>query len=271
MRDYTLGFLSLGAIPAVNVLEVAAKAGFSAAGIRLTGRSKNDAEPTIAGNPTAIKELQDTSKQLGVRISNVTTYHIRPESRIEDYLPVLEATAELGCDKIVAASYDVADDVLVDFFSEYADRANQFGIRIAIEFQPYSGIKTLGQADRIVKLAGRQNVGFLIDAFHLARSGGVPKDLSSIDPDRIYFAQICDASINTPEGMDLITEARSGRLYLGDGALPVEGLLKHLPDNVELEFEIPVVSDKDLSPEKKAQIIFDRTSGYLAGLGHVDK
>ena len=267
MTELTLGFLSLGVLPAMRVLEAAAEGGFSAAGIRLTGRRVGDRDPAIVGNPSAIKELRDAVKSEGVRISSVTTYHIYPDVRVEDYLSVLETTATLGCSTIVAASYEVPDERLAEFFAAYADEASQFGIRLSIEFQPYSGIKNLAQANHLITLTDRPNVGLLIDALHLARSGGVPSDLAGIAPERFHFAQICDAAASTPAGMDLMAEARHGRLYAGDGSLPLQDFLKVLPADIELECESPVHADEGLPPSERARRIYQRTASYLASLG----
>ena len=88
-----------------------------------------------------------------------------------------------------------------------------FGLKLALEFIPYSEAKTIEQARRLIGLTGQPNVGILVDSLHLDRSGGTPADIAGIEPELIYFAQLCDAGLprpTTPEA--LRTEAIEARL-----------------------------------------------------------
>ncbi len=82
----------------------------------------------------------------------------------------------------------------------------------------------------------RANASVLIDNLHLARTGGVPDDVTAIAPTRLPYVQLCDAAAERPA--DLVVEALDGRLTLGDGVLPLRELVGALPQHTALSMEI---------------------------------
>ena len=84
-------------------------------------------------------------------------------------------------------------DDLVVAFGELCDRAGA-DLAVALEFMPYSGVRDLATAWRIVRDAGRPNGALLVDGWHWARSGAVAADLDGVDPGRIVSVQLCDVA-----------------------------------------------------------------------------
>jgi sugar phosphate isomerase/epimerase len=95
----------------------------------------------------------------------------------------------------------------------------------------------------------------LVDALHLARTGGVPADVLAAPAGLIRSAQLCDAPARRPESeAAIIAEARTGRLPPGEGDLPVRELLLALPDDAVLSVEVPMT--EGASPEPHARRVF---------------
>ncbi|HTP97545.1 MAG TPA: xylose isomerase, partial [Burkholderiales bacterium] len=74
----------------------------------------------------------------------------------------------------------------------------------------------------------------------LARSGGTPRDVAALDPQRLAYCQLADARGPRPASdAALRDEARSGRCLLGEGELPLAELLGALPAGLPLGVETP--------------------------------
>jgi sugar phosphate isomerase/epimerase len=121
--------------------------------------------------------------------------------------------------------------------------AGQYGLRVDLEFMRWRHVGTLQQARSMVERAGSPNLAILVDALHLARSGGSPDDIRALPESMLRSVQLCDASQDEPVGDDAtILEARTGRLPPGAGVLPLGDLLAALPAGTTLGVEMPLPS-----------------------------
>ncbi|MDA1324925.1 MAG: sugar phosphate isomerase/epimerase [Proteobacteria bacterium] len=264
MGHLTLGWLTLFDVPPADVVTAAAEGGFDSVGLRITGRRLSDSDYPVAGHPSEIREIRRRLTDEGVRLSNTSIYHLYPEITLDHLQPAIEATAELGAEIIVVTCMDPDEARWTAFIAACCERTEEFGLKLALEFVPYSHARNLAQGCRIVRNAQQPNFGLLVDSLHLARSGGAPRDLANIDPGLIVFAQLCDAAREIPPGMDLATEARTGRLYPGDGGLPLHAFLDALPADIEIEVEMPRGDQVALSPNERALRAGEATRRFLA-------
>lgn len=263
MRTLTLGFLNCPEVPPHDLVTLAAEAGFESVGIRITGRRVGDPYTPVIGNPAAIADIKARLRDSGVRLSNVSAYHLYPEVSLRELTPLVDTTRELGARAIVVSCYDPDHARFCDTVGAYADVAAQAGLRLAFELVPFSQAKTLGEVVHIVRTVARGNFGVLIDPLHLARSGGKPDDLRGLPRDGVVFAQLCDAPRDKPAGLDLPGEARTGRLDPGAGELPLADILDALPRDLEIECEFPTVANLKLPPLARARQIREVAQRYL--------
>jgi len=115
----------------------------------------------------------------------------------------------------------VPDDSVYDRIARFADTFAAAGVRLALEFVPYTEVRTLDAARAVCDRVGRAECGLLIDTLHLARSGGSAADIAELAPDEIAAVQLADAAAIAPA--DLPTESRESRLLPGEGALDIAG------------------------------------------------
>ena len=265
MQHLTLGYLTMNAPPA-ETIDAAAAAGFRSVGIRITARRVFEPYTPVIGNPSMISELKSRLADGGLRLSNVTAYHIFPDLTYEHMQRVIDTTAELGADILLAHTYVPIDDWLIDLFSRYCEYAARHGIRIACEYMRYSEARTLEDATEWLDRAGQPSAGLVFDPLHVIRSGGSPAQIAKVDPSRVVFAQICDASrsAGTPTREELLHEARTGRLPPGEGDLPLYDYLDALPVDVELEYEVPLSGRDDMTATDKAKLAARQMREYLA-------
>ena len=255
MRPFNLAHLTLSAPPAESIAAAKA-AGFDALGIRIAPRRPDEPYPVqVIGAPATIRAIREQARDAGVTIANVQAYQFFPDTRDQDMRAMIDATHALGVRTILAYSFDPDEARFLERFGRYCDTARAAGIHIAVEFLPYSQIRDLSGALQIIEKSGATNAGVCIDALHLHRSGGSVSDVRRLDPNRISLVQLCDArqSDRPMSGQELMTEARTGRLPLGAGILPLFDLLDALPADVEIEYELAPAERAGMSPLDKAR------------------
>ena len=241
MRRLTFGYLNLYGSSQIEVIEAAAAAGFRSVGLRLEGRRTGDSFPHhVLGNRQQLREIKKRLADLDVFPSNVTGRSFDPETGADQLAAVVDAGAELGCSYILVNGHDPDEHRTTENIARLAAHAADAGLKIAVEFVPFHCIRDLPQALRIVTGTGADNIGLVIDALHLNRSGGRPDDIAGIAPGLIVCGQVCDAPAEAPKSLDAcLAESRSGRLYPGDGGLPLNAFIANLPKDCEIEVEVP--------------------------------
>lgn len=266
MSDLVMGYLTLGDLDPFDMVRAAGKGGFKASGIRLTGHRPGDAWPFDPQNKADIARMLAVMAQAGVRLVNACTYRITADVDPAVYRPVLAACGTLGIGTLICNSFATEAAAIVPKLAAIADLAAPFGIRLALEFMPVSAVKSLEQAARIAEATGRDNVGLVIDALHLWRSGGSPVDLEAVDSSLLLSVQLCDGPLQAPVGDALYTEMRSGRLMPGQGAFDLRGLLRALPRDIEVEVEAPNTVYAGLPSAERACVARVETEAFLAAL-----
>jgi len=129
-----------------------------------------------------------------------------------------DAAAELALECLVAVHLGdaaVDHDAAVEGFAQLCDEAKDHGLKVALEFMPFSGIPDFAAAQRIVQEADRPNSGLVLDLCHFARSGGDESVLASLDPKQILTIQLGDGTHEPPA--DLRDESMFHRSLPGEG------------------------------------------------------
>jgi sugar phosphate isomerase/epimerase len=221
----------------------AARAGFGFIGLRFIAATANGpAYPTRVGTE-AHRALKTILANEGVRLNDIEFVQLTPDIDVPALAGLLEAAADLGALSVIASGDDTDPVRLTAHFAELCDLAQQFGLRVDLEFMRWRAVGSLPQAEAIVCGAGRPNSAILVDALHLTRSGGEAGDLISIPARYLRAAQICDAAAEIPATeAAIIAEAREGRLPPGEGALSLDALLQALPADATLSVEMPMPS-----------------------------
>jgi sugar phosphate isomerase/epimerase len=167
-----------------------------------------------------------------------------------------DVAAGLGATTVVAVhavGAALLPDPDVEAFVRLCDDAAERGLRVALEFVPFTGVPDLVTALALLQHAGRSNAGLVVDVWHVARSGGTPDDLRAIPPDRVFTVQLADGPADAPA--DLIDEAAFHRALPGAGEMHVADCLAVL---AELRVRAPV------GPEVFSQAWQGRPPGAVA-------
>ena len=107
------------------------------------------------------------------------------------------------------------DDTVYGRIARVAEVFSAVGVRIAVEFVPYTEVRTLDAARVICARLGPEVCGVLVDTLHLLRSGGRAADVADLDAAELAAVQLADGTATAPA--DLATESREARLPPGEG------------------------------------------------------
>ena len=263
---FSLAHLTMLAVPPPDLIEIAARAGYQFVSLR----------PIPVGAPNeplypfgADKELRARIKTAlaatGVGLLDIEVARIIKEVRPREYLPALEAAAELGGRHVLSSAW--CDDLpyIHDFFAELCALSEPFGLTVDFEFVTWSGVKSLAEAVEVVRNSGRANAGIVIDTLHFDRCHADPRKLTTLPREWFHFAQINDAPVRfSSERDELIRVGRAGRLYLGEGGIDIASILGQLPA-MPLSIEIPNPEKlAALGAEQYARLCIETARSFLA-------
>jgi len=246
-------------------VQAAAAGGFAAVGVTVddyvaagrAGLSDTDLRAAVGGSGVAVVEIESPWDWAIARDGNA-------EGATEDTL--FRAVDVLGCRQINAVQFTGHPaHIRRAGLDRLAERAERHGARVAVEFMPFSTLRTLADAWSLVSSCARP-VDLVLDVWHLARSGGSPADLRTIPAEVFSSVQLSDAG---PDPMpDVKHEARHHRLLPGHGVLDLRGILAELQRaGARPRMSVEVWSDAllELSATHAAQSAWAATESVLAG------
>lgn len=239
-HDYSLAHLTAMALPPVDLIEVAARTGYTYVGLRLS--RVTDAEPLypLITSKTAMAATKARLAATGVKVWDVELARMDPSHDAESYIPMLEATAELGAKHVIGQLPDPNRERAHERFAKLCDYAKPLGITVSLEFPWWTETGNLETATTVLNTVKRDNAGMLIDMLHFFRSNSSLEALKALPREWFHFAHVCDGPKTIGSDMDsILHEARSDRLFPGDGAFGVRDILGCLPDNITYTLEIP--------------------------------
>ncbi|KXV01200.1 xylose isomerase [Caballeronia megalochromosomata] len=242
-RPLAVAHLTALDVAPVAWVRSAARAGFDAVGLRMHPAVPGAVAYPMTTGSTPLRELRDVLAGEGVAVHDVEFIPVVPSLDPASFAPLFEAAASLGARCVNVSGDDPDEARLADNLAALAGLAGPFGLRIDLEFMRWRHVGSLAQAREMIARVAHPNLAVLVDALHLSRSGGTPDDVGGMPSGSIGSAQLCDARAALPSSDDeAIREARTDRLPPGDGALPLDALLRALPADVALSVEMPFPS-----------------------------
>lgn len=265
-RIFSLASLTVLEVSPPEMIEIAARAGYSHVGLRLVPATLEEQHFPLVADPGLLRQTLTRLRDTGIRVLDVEILRLKPETCVADFEVILAVGAELGASELLVAGNDPNESRLTDNFAALCDLAGQYGLHTHLEFMPWTDARNLEQAVRIVENAGRETGGVLVDAFHFDRSASRLEDLARIAPSRLRYAQLCDVAGPRPDDMqEILRQARNERRFPGEGDCDLLGLLRCLPSNTPLSLEIPTVQllEQGVSALQRAQMALDKTRALL--------
>ena len=241
-RRIGLAALTVLELPAAEQVTVAAQAGYTHVGLRLIPVAGQTLPPFDVGEVE--RRLADT----GVRVLDLEVFRLAPETRVADFELALAVAARLGASDLLVHGADPDEARLVENLGRLCDLAARYRLAANIEPMPWVEISSVAKARRVLDQAARANAALLVDAIHFFRAG----DRFGEIPKSLNYLQLCDARAERPADMqEIIRQARSDRLFPGEGGLDLEGLMCALPPELPISVEVPYA--KPMSPLERAR------------------
>ncbi|MGA7490379.1 MAG: sugar phosphate isomerase/epimerase [Xanthobacteraceae bacterium] len=192
----------------------------------------------------------------------------------KDFRVSCENAKALGCKMVMSAPGQVNGPIAdaIKYLREAGDIAAEYGLKLAIEFNSqHDVLNRLEVLQEIISGAGKPNCGYLIDAYHFARSGAGGRGFEDVPGDQIYCFQYSDLSPNPVTGVRRPTD----RLPPGKGTVKwreVLGLLAEKGYGGYLSYEAPNPDQWARSPydvaregvELTRKLINDAVASYAA-------
>jgi sugar phosphate isomerase/epimerase len=268
-RIFSLASLTVLELSPPDMVEVAARAGYSHVGLRLIPATPQEHHFALVADADLRRQTLERLRDTGIRVLDVEILRLKPDTVVAEFEHVLAVGAEFGASELLVAGNDPDEQRLTENFARLCDLAAAYGLHPHLEFMPWTDARDLQQAVRIVERAERANAAVLVDAFHFDRSGSRLEDLARVDPSRLRYAQLCDVAGARPADMaEILRQARNERRFPGDGDCDLPGLLQCLPANIPLSLEIPTVQllEQGVSGLDRAQMALSKTRELLARL-----
>lgn len=262
----SLAHLSLIDTSPPQLMRIAGEAGFDFVDLRLAPATPADRVYTNDELVELCRSLRPILHETAVRVWDVEIIRVNDQTRPENYLPLMEAAATLGAErmKIVCDSDNHAR--AAETLGRLCDLAASFGLVMDIEYMIFSGIRSLRAVVELIQIVGRPNLRVLIDALHWVRAGDTAK-LELLPPQLLGYIQFCDGPLNGPtDRQALIQEARTNRLAPGEGEFPLDALLAFMPQQCVASVEVPLPAGTE--PYAHARRLFEATRKVMERHDH---
>ena len=264
-RAYSLAHLTVLALPPLEMIDVAARAGYQHVGLRLT--RVTDAEPLypLVTDKALMRETKARLADTGISVLDVELARMDPTRDAEHFRSLLEAAAELGARHVITQLPDPDRSRATDRYAALCDDAAPLGLTCDLEFPSWTETPDLTEATRVLRAVNRPNAGILVDLLHFQRSGSSLDALRSLPREWFHFVHVCDAPAAIPATLEgILHTARAARLFPGEGELDTTGMLGCLPADLPYALEIPGdarVAQVGLA--EYARLALARTKAYL--------
>jgi sugar phosphate isomerase/epimerase len=183
----------------------------------------------------AAKELVPLFKQYDIRPVCINAQkdieRVAPEARkalMAETERLCAAAADIGCPTIqlvpftglAGRPYEEVLRLTAQNVAEIGDIGKRYGIQFQLEPIAWSPIHSLWQSLELLEKAGRDNVGMVVDFWHLWAGGETtPKDVAKLPKSMIHGIHFCDGKRHVP-GTEWVETALRGYLP-GEGDLPI--------------------------------------------------
>jgi len=144
-------------------------------------------------------------------------------------------------------------EAVVESLGEFVDRAAATGTAVMLEPVPTTKIPDLATAVDLAEKIDSPSLGLLIDTYNLSRAGTTPEELEAVDAKWIFHLQLSDGP-REPSGDNYFEEAHAGRVFAGEGELPVTEMVSKLRANGPLPPTGPEVFNSELHEQPPAVV-----------------
>lgn len=270
LHTWTIDTTPLG--PALDAIRAA---GYDAAELRRTdfkrcyetGMSNDDVLDMVRKSGVKVAVL-------GVEYGFLFATGAESKRIFEDFQISCQNAVAIGCPQLMSAPGPFSGSLkdAVGHLRTAADIAAEYGLLMSIEFNSqHPDLNSVETQRELVTGAGRANIGLLLDAYHLARSGRPGRTWEDVPAEDIMHFQYSDLSPNPVTGVKRPTD----RLMPGKGVVQWKEIFELLHEKGymgHMSFEAPNPVQWDRPPVEVCTegvaltqaLIRDAVPGYVA-------
>ena len=262
IRPISLAALTVLEVTPLEAVRIAAACGYNHVGLRALPATPAEHDHGLLTRTGVLDAVARALADEGVGVLDVEIVRLSPHMDWAVIERVLDLAAKLGAGRLLVADNDPEPARAHDTLAALAQRAAGYGVPPHLEFMPWTDAPDLAAARQ--RINGIPNCKILVDAFHLARSGGCPEDLADADP-AVGYLQLCDIAGPIPPMPEILAEARANRLFPGEGDIDLAGLLARLP-GLPVSLEVPAdrLRDAGATAFDRAKLAIEATRALIA-------
>lgn len=235
MTTLSVHHVTVADVQPVAFIKAASAAGFSA--VSLFANNLGYDLPQVTSE--TLPEVKAALAGEGLGVTATADFIMTAVPGGGDHARYLDVTAQLGAKYASAVVGELEESASVEAIGRFAEAAQQAGLRVIVEFLRMTpGCQDFVTCDRLVRAAGSDNVGILLDVTHFTRSGGTPELLAGMDTSLVEYVHLADGPASIADE-DMADEVVYNRRIVGEGAFPLKQILAHLPAGVLREVEAP--------------------------------
>lgn len=245
--------------PFTEKLTAIAQAGFD--GVEVW---QQDAEKAVSRTKHQLDTLSLARTDYQVLLDFDGAVGERREEKYREALRMIATATELGSPMILIAANTAQCDsqMIVKDIKWLCQQANSAGLRVAYEAMSWSTeVDQCDKAWQIIRQVDEENLGLVIDAFHLFALRRTLEDLADIPANQIFLVQLSDIKMPLDSGA-LKQIARHQRLLPGEGNFPLTSLIAYL-DKLGYQGPIGLEVFNDHAAEQESQVIAQRAKSAL--------
>lgn len=229
-RKFSLAYLTVPGIEAVDQIHMAADAGYDYVSLRTIPMGQAGEPQNILERDGALfQKIKTELTATGMKLLDIELVRIR-EDLPEDYRAAFEKGAELGATDILSSVWTEDYAFAVDRYGKICEQAKEFGMTVNLEFPIVSGLRTLSQTVEIQDQVKMPNLKILMDMIYCHWDHVTGETIKALDPSRFGVIHLCDCP-KVIGNREIVEVVREGREYCGLGAANLVDILKALPAN----------------------------------------
>ncbi len=242
-NEIALAPTSLPHTPPLEFIAAARAAGYDSVGLRL---HRSPAYPQwfpIVGNPSLMRDVEHALSDSGLRLLDVFTFYLQPETDLAVMAQAMEFGAALGARYAQLIGDDADWSRMTDNYARFCDIAASFNLVAAIEAPVNSRkVNSVPLAAKLIADAARPNSAIVLDPLQFFRSGD-PVDVLRTYTHLIAYTQFNDGPQAGP------------RTEPGRGEAPLTDILSALADGlpISVEWSEPVGDSAGAPPTPAAE------------------
>jgi len=266
MPAFSLAALTVLELAPPALIDVAARCGYDAVGIRLLPAISGGIAYSLMDDHAALKETLARLDATGIKVADLEVVALRPETEIAAFAAFFETGARLGAKHILVAAYDPDLERFSDRFAAFCEAAAPYGLTADLEFMPWTNVPDLATASRIVTPMAQANAGILVDALHFDRSRSSLAEIGAVPAHRLHYWQLCDGPAERPTTTEaMIDAARHERMFPGEGGIDLVALDRAMPADITISIEVPTAGlARTVGPRDRAQRALDAAKRVIA-------